>query len=419
MKIAIVGSGISGLVAARELSRHHDVHVFEAAERIGGHTHTVDVDIEGRIFAVDTGFIVFNEDNYPEFTKLMRELGVASRPTTMSFGVRDQRTGLEYNATSLNKLFAQRRNVLRPSFLRMISDILRFNRVAPTVFQDEDLYETVESWITRHRFSRTFIKDHLMPLGASLWSCPVGEFRRFPIRFLVEFLANHGMLTVEGRPTWRTIVGGSRAYLQPLTRPYADRIHTLMPVRGVRRDSLGVELEFGTGEAERFDHVVLACHSDQAMRMLVDPTTVESEILGSLRYQTNDVLLHTDTSVMPKTKRAWAAWNYRVADTPDGASSAATVTYDMNILQGLDAPVEFLVSLNKTGDIDPDKVIKRMIYEHPVFDVAAERARSRRVELASVPHTSYCGAYWGWGFHEDGVRSALAASRDLLLSRSR
>lgn len=404
MKIAVVGSGISGLVAARELSVEHEVHVFESQDRIGGHTNTIDVEIQGRSFSVDTGFIVFNESNYPLFSQLLRDLDVASRPTEMSFSVRNEQTGVEYNGTSLDKLFVQRRNAFRPSFLRMIADILRFNRTAPRVLEDAASDgQTVLDWVEHNGFSRAFVEDHLLPLGSALWSCPQGTFARFPIRFLVAFLSNHGMLSVSGRPTWRTVTGGSGAYLAPLTRTYHDRIHLSTPVASIRRDPIGVALTTAHGDVARFDHVVLACHSDQAMRMLEDPSPAEREVLGAIRYQSNDVILHTDVSVLPRNRRAWASWNYRLVD---GADRAATITYDMNILQGLDAPVEFCVSLNQTDAIDPARVIRRLRYEHPVFDVAAERARARRSELLVADRTSYCGAYWGWGFHEDGVRSA-------------
>lgn len=404
MRIAVIGAGISGLVAARGLAREHEVVLLESERRIGGHTHTVPVTSGGRTWNVDLGFIVFNEPNYPRFSALLRELGVPSRPTSMSFSVRSERTGVEYNGASLDGLFAQRANLVRPSFLRMIADILRFNREAPSVLDDPaERATTVDAWVRRRNFSRAFRADHLMPLGASLWSCSPGTFATFPMRFFVTFLKHHGMLAVGGRPQWRTVVGGSSAYIGPLVAPFAGGIRAGAAVAGIRRDSGGVTLRFADGSCEVFDHVVVACHADQALALLDDPSPAESAILGAIRYQRNDVVLHTDISLLPWQRRAWASWNYLV--TAEGSASA-TITYAMNILQGLDAADTFCVTLNQSARIDPRRVLHRRTFEHPLFDLASERARTRRNELVYENRTSFCGAYWGFGFHEDGVKSA-------------
>ena len=401
-RIAIVGTGISGLVAAHLLRDDHEVTVFEARDRIGGHTHTVDVDAAGGRLAVDTGFIVYNELTYPNFTTLLDRLRVATHETTMSFSVRCDRTGLEYNGTSLNRMFAQRRNLLRPRFHRMIREIMRFHREAPGVLED-DSDVTVAEYLDRRRYHDAFAREYLLPMGSALWSCPIGTFERFPIRFVVEFFRNHGMLAVNDRPQWRVVTGGSYRYVEPLIAGFRDRIRLSAPVRSIRRepDAVAVATDAGT---ERFDHVILACHSDQALRMLADPTPVESEVLGAIPYQSNDVVLHTDTAVLPRRPRAWASWNYLL---PEDAHNAATVTYNMSMLQGLRAPSTYCVSLNKR-EIAEDAMIGRYDYAHPIYTLDRERAQRRHHELIATNRTSFCGAYWGYGFHEDGVNSALA-----------
>jgi len=402
MRIAIVGTGISGLVAAHLLAGDHELTIFEARDRIGGHTHTVDVDAADGAVAVDTGFIVYNEMNYPNFTTLLDRLGVATHETAMSFSVRCDRTGLEYNGTSFNRLFAQRRNLLRPRFHRMIREILRFHREAPDVLED-DSDVTVAEYIDRRRYHEAFAREYLLPMGSALWSCPLDTFERFPIRFVVEFFRNHGMLAVSGRPQWRVVTGGSSRYVERLIAGFRDRIRTSTPVRSIRRaaDAVSVATDAGT---ERFDHVILACHSDQALRMLADPTGVESDVLGAIPYQSNDVVLHTDTSLLPRRRRAWASWNYRL---PERARDAATVTYNMSMLQGLGAPSTYCVSLNQGGVADR-ATLGRYDYAHPIYTLDRESAQRRHDELIGANRTSYCGAYWGYGFHEDGVNSALA-----------
>lgn len=405
MKIAIVGSGVAGLVSAYHLRLEHDITVFEADERIGGHTHTIPVKIDGQNHFVDTGFIVFNEPNYPLFCRLLRELGIASQPTSMSFSVRCDRTGLEYNGTSLNRLFAQRRNLLRPAFYLMVGDILRFGREAPALLHQapDAPSPTVEEWTSRHGYGKAFLEHYLVPLGAALWSCPVGTFRQFSMRFVVDFLHNHHMLQIGGRPVWRVVRGGSSRYVETMVANFRNRIRTRCPVQRVVRDEQGVTVHTPSGP-ERFDHVVLACHSDQALALLHEPSPLEQEVLGAMPFQTNHVWLHTDDSVLPRRRLAWASWNARLlAD-----SGKAVVTYNMNILQSLRCRPTFCVTLNHDDGIDPAKVIRKLVYHHPLYLAGREQARQRHAQLLHHRRTSYCGAYWGYGFHEDGVRTAVA-----------
>lgn len=406
MKLAIVGAGISGLVAAYKLHREHDVSVFEANDYPGGHTNTVDVELDGERHAIDTGFIVFNDWTYPNFIQLLDELGVASQATEMSFSVRDDRTGLEYNGNSLATLFAQRRNLLRPSFYRLLADILRFNREARRLAASCGDDTTVGEFIRRRGYSRQFAEQYLLPMGAAIWSCPTGTFSQFPLRFIVDFYHNHGLLNVLRRPTWRVIAGGSRTYVAAMTAGFRDRIRLRTPVQSVRRFADRVEVQPRGGEPERFDHVIFACHSDQALRMLGDAASAsERELLGAFPYSRNVAVLHTDTSLLPKTRRAWASWNCRL--TGDDRAPA-TVTYDMNILQGLRSRHTFCVTLNDEASIDPSRVLRRFEYHHPVFTTQRAAAQARHGELLFAQRTSFCGAYWRNGFHEDGVVSALA-----------
>ncbi|MGQ0615122.1 MAG: NAD(P)/FAD-dependent oxidoreductase [Planctomycetaceae bacterium] len=399
MRIAVVGTGIAGMVAAYALHRRHDIAVFEASDRAGGHAHTVDVAQEGAPYAVDTGFLVYNERNYPNFTRLLGTLGVASQPSTMSFSVRCEKTGLEYNGTSINTLFAQRRNLLRPSFYRMLRDILRFHKHAPKLLDEPSSGLTLGEFLRRQGLSREFEEHYLVPMGAAVWSTDPARVRDFPARHFVEFFHNHGMLQGNGRPQWRTISGGSRSYVDALTRSYESRIRFRTPVRQIRRHEGSV-----TVDGERFDHVVIAAHSDQALRMLADPTPTEKAVLGAIGYQRNDVVLHTDQRFLPRRKRAWAAWNYHIPG--DGAQRVA-VTYGLSMLQSLRAPKPFLATLNRP-DIDPAQRLREFVYHHPVLDVAAASAQRRHGEISGVrQRTHYCGAYWGHGFHEDGVVSAL------------
>ncbi|MBT8486554.1 MAG: FAD-dependent oxidoreductase [Phycisphaerae bacterium] len=409
-RLAIVGSGIAGLVCAHRLKTRYDLTLFEAATRPGGHTHTVDVERDGERFAIDTGFIVFNPVNYPLFTALLDELNVPSQPTTMSFSVRCDRTGLEYNGTSLNRLFAQRRNVLRPRFLGMVRDILRFARDARVTLAAGDEDETVDAFVRRHGYGVAFVEHYLVPLGASLWSAPGPSFRRFPIRFVARFLENHRMLDVGGRPQWRTVTGGSRRYVDAIVNGLGERVRLGTPVRHARRRVDRVELETGDGDRGSFDHVIFACHADQARAILTDVTDTERTLLSAFPYQRNVAVLHDDPSALPRCRRAWAAWNHRVRETPHADVS---VTYNMTILQRLPTRRAFCVTLNDEAGLDPDRVLGRWVYHHPIFAAGVEAAQRRHAEVIDVNRTSFCGAYWGAGFHEDGVRSAMAVCAKL------
>lgn len=405
MKIAVVGSGVSGLVAAYRLSAEHDVAVFEANGYAGGHANTVEVSLEGERHSIDAGFIVFNDWTYPHFVRLLDDLGVKSRPTSMSFSVRDDRSGLEYNGHSLNTLFAQRRNLLRPVFYRMLADIVRFNRQAVRMAARCDDDVTVADFLDGHGYSSTFREHYLLPMGSAIWSCPRGTFAAFPIRFIAEFYRNHGLLDLWRRPTWRVVEGGSRRYVQAILARFRGRVLLNAPVRQVRRLPEAVELHWGGDSREGFDHVVFACHSDQALKILGEGATrLERELLSAFPYQRNTALLHTDPSLLPRQQRACASWNYRVT----GDVSAATVTYNMNLLQGIRSPHTFCVTLNGESQVDPRRVLRRFVYEHPVFTTRRAGAQSRHAELLTTHRSSFCGAYWGNGFHEDGVVSALA-----------
>ncbi len=405
MKIAIVGSGVSGLVAAFHLQRHHEITVFEANDYVGGHVNTVDVQVDDRDYAIDTGFIVYNDWTYPKFIELLEQLRVPSRPTEMSFSVADPVSRLEYNGHSLNTLFAQRRNLLKPSFHRMVRDVLRFNRQAGRAADDFDDGVTVEEFLTRHGYSQEFAQWYLLPMGAAIWSCPTGQFGRFPIRFIAEFYRNHGLLNIRNRPTWRVVEGGSRRYVSRLTAGFEDRIRVNAPVVSVRRTEKEVEV-FADGQWHQYEHVVFACHADQALRILGDSaTSVERELLSAFPYSRNVAILHTDRSLLPRSRRAWASWNYRLRED---AAAPASVTYNMNILQGIRSETVFCVTLNGESEIESNRIIQRFVYQHPVFTTDRTAAQSRHRELLASNRASFCGAYWRNGFHEDGVVSAQA-----------
>lgn len=410
MKIAIVGTGISGLVAAHLLRREHDLTVFEAGDHVGGHTNTLDVETPDGAVAVDTGFIVFNERTYPNYCALLRELGVPWQTSDMSFSVRCERTGLEYNGTSLNTMLAQRLNALRPSFWSMVRDILRFYREAPAVLDTDDESLTLGDYLDRNRYGRPFVEQHLIPMGAAVWSSTPDAMRAFPLRTLVRFFHNHGFLQVDGRPQWLVVKGGSREYVKKLTAPFADRIRLRTPVTRVARVLDGVTLTTAAGEQEHFDRAILACHSDQALRLLETPSAAEREVLGAIPYQRNEAVLHTDERIMPKKRLAWASWNYHVSDPP---APLPTVTYWMNELQSLQGTANWFVTLNRSREIAPDKILRKIVYHHPIYDSRAPGAQARHAEIDGVGGVHFCGAYWGYGFHEDGVRSALAVARNL------
>jgi len=409
VKVAVIGAGIAGNVAARELHREHDVTVFEAGDHVGGHTHTHDVVLHGRTWQVDTGFIVFNDRTYPNFISLLDELGVAAQDSNMSFSVRDEASGLEYNGTSINTLFAQRSNLVRPSFLGMVRDILRFNREAPRLLDAPGGELPLRDFLERGRYGRHFVDHYVVPMGAAIWSTDPASMMRFPARFFVRFLHNHGMLTVNDRPTWRTIKGGSARYVERLVAPFRDRIQLVTPVEQVRRIPGGVLVKPRGHESVRFDAVFLACHSDQALAMLADASDAEREVLGAIAYQANETVLHTDASLLPRRRLAWAAWNYaRAADT--GREQAAVcLHYLINRLQPLPWQQPVLVSLNPdpARPIAPAQVLGSYDYSHPVFDLAAIRAQQQLPKLQGRSHLWFCGAWARYGFHEDGLSSAL------------
>jgi uncharacterized protein len=406
VRVAVIGTGISGMVSAHLLAEDHDLTVYEAGDYVGGHTHTVDVAQGGRKYALDTGFIVFNDWTYPNFIKLLQRLGVASKPSTMGFSVRCDETGLEYSTVSLSSLFAQRRNLWRPEFHRMLVDILRFFRHAKRSQRREDDGGTMAEFLSRSQYSNLFRRGFLLPMMSAIWSSEPSAIEHFPARYFLGFYKNHGLLNLWHRPQWRVIEGGSRAYIGKLTERYHDRIRLSTPVRCVLRQDDGVSVEDDHGDVERFDHVVIATHSDQALRILADPTERECDILGAIPYRGNDTVLHTDVTLLPRLRRAWASWNYHVA-----GQDQPMVTYNMNILQGIEAPETFCVSLNRRGAIASERILGSFDYDHPLFTVKGVEAQKRHAEISGVNRTHYCGAYWGYGFHEDGVNSALAACR--------
>jgi predicted NAD/FAD-binding protein len=403
MRIAIVGGGISGLTVAHLLHRDHAITVFETNDYIGGHTHTVDVDLGGERLAVDTGFIVYNKRNYPNFTRLLAQLGVPTQPSAMGFSVRLEDPELEYNGSTLRQLFVQPRNLLRPRFYRMLADIMRFNRSAPRDIKDSVAELTLGEYVEAGGYSREFVHHYLLPMGAAIWSSPAARVLDMPAAFFVRFFENHGLLTIDDRPEWRTVSGGSARYVERLIAPFADRIRLSSPVWEIRRADHHVLVN-----DERFDEVVIACHSDQALRMLADPSDAEREVLSAIPYQANEVVLHTDTRLLPRRRRAWAAWNYHMSGKPD---APVGVTYNMNMLQSLTASETLCVTLNDIDSIGPERIIGRFTYFHPLFTVQGIRAQQRHGEISGQRRTHYCGAYWRNGFHEDGVVSALAVGR--------
>ena len=406
MKIAVIGTGIAGNVAARELCREHEITVFEATDHVGGHTHTHSIDDNGRPLAIDTGFIVFNDWTYPNFIALLDELGVPSQPSEMSFGVKCERTGLEYKGHTLNTLFAQRRNLLRPSFHRMLRDIVRFNREARDLLETNDDSLTLGDYLRDNHYSTAFTDYYMIPMGAAIWSAEPRRMLSFPATCFARFFANHGLLNIKNRPQWRVISGGSRSYVDKLIAPFRQQIRLNTPVTGITRHATHVEVSSAGYGTEKYDRVFIACHSDQALAMLRDASPQERAVLGAIPYQRNDVVLHTDTSLLPRRRLAWSAWNYhRLA----GDNAAVAVTYNMNLLQGLSTQQTYLVTLNNSAAINPDKIIKRLSYDHPVFTPDGIAAQQRQGEINGVKRSYFCGAYWRYGFHEDGVVSALNA----------
>lgn len=415
-KIAIIGSGISGLTCGHLLSQNHEITLFEANDYLGGHTNTEDIEIAGKSYPVNTGFIVFNDWTYPNFIKLMDQLGVKSENSDMSFSVRDENTGLEYNGTNLNSLFAQRSNVLRPTFIKMILDILKFNKQTVSALESDEIQDgqTLGEFVEQYGYSKHFVNHYIVPMGSAIWSASVDVMMDFPLKFFLKFFNNHGMLSVDDRPQWRVISGGSRSYIEPITQRFKDRIQLNCPVKSVVRTEHSVTIKTASGDGFEFDQVIFACHSDQALSLLADPSQDEHDILSAIPYQMNDVVLHTDKTLMPKKKLAWAAWNYHI---PQRHTEHAMVTYNMNILQNFDdAPETILVTLNRSQEIDSTKIIKQYQYAHPVFTLDGMVAQSRHSDISNHNRTHFCGAYWLNGFHEDGVNSALKVCADFGVS---
>lgn len=409
MRIAVIGSGIAGLASAWLLSRRHAVTLYEANNYLGGHTHTHRVTWGRREYTVDSGFIVHNPVHYPLLHALFDELSVSSQPTTMSFSARHEGSGLEYNASSLDSLFCQRRNLCSPRFLGMVRDLFRFYRQAPALLDEPDPGPTLDDYLAQHGYGAAFRDEHLIPMASALWSSPPQQILRFPARYLVQFMANHQMLQVSGRPQWQVVRGGSATYVRALRERWQVDERLRSPVRSVRRLEHTVAIESNRG-VETFDQVVLACHSDQALALLADPSEREREILGAMSYQTNETILHTDARVLPRLRKAWAAWN---AFIPAEPGATCTVSYCMNLLQRFESPEPFVVSLNQGHAIDPARVLRRMTYHHPVYTAASVAAQARKAEIQGQRRTWYAGAYWGWGFHEDGMRSAVAVAQAL------
>ena len=406
MKVAVIGTGIAGNVAAYHLRKQHNITVYERNGYIGGHSNTLKVETGEQPVNLDTGFMVYNNRTYPEFRKLLDELGIESQDSNMSFSVHCESTGLEYNGSSLNSLFAQRRNLARPGFYRMIRDILRFNDNATRFLLDGSSDPTLAEFLAQGNYCRQFMEQYLFPMGAAIWSADMHQMENMPARFFVRFFQNHGLLDLSNRPTWKVIKDGSQAYVQRLVTGHRDKIRLNSEVQWIRRMPNQVLVKVAGSEAELYDFVFIACHSDQALGMLEDPLPVERQVLGAIPYQRNQVTLHTDQTLMPKRRAAWAAWNYHISG---GSADRVSVTYHLNRLQGLTTRQQFFVTLNCDNRIATEKVLSRLEYTHPVFNTESVAAQSRHRELNGSNRTYYCGAYWRNGFHEDGVVSALQA----------
>jgi len=407
VRIAIVGSGIAGLGAAHHLHREgHAITLYEAGAHVGGHVNTHQVGLGGRDYQVDSGFIVFNDWTYPNFIALLDELGAESQASDMSFSVSCGLTGLEYNGSTLNSLFAQRSNLVSPRFWGMLLDILRFNREAPQLLEEPGNEVGLGDFLSAGGYGHLFRDYYILPMGAAIWSTDPARMLGFPARFFIRFFLNHGLLAVKDRPQWRVIKGGSRAYVDKLIAPFRDQVRLNCPVRRIERRDQGVSLHSPAGDQEDFDAVFLACHSDQALALLADPSPAETEVLGAIPYQPNEAVLHTDTRLLPRRRLAWASWNFLM---PRGPGDRLVLTYEMNRLQSLDAPETCCVTLNASERIDPAKTLARVTYHHPLFTLEGADAQARQREINGPRRTYYCGAYWRNGFHEDGLLSALTA----------
>lgn len=408
-KIAIIGSGISGLTCAHLLHNKHDITLFEANDYIGGHTATKDVVVDGKQYAIDTGFIVFNDWTYPNFIKLMEKIGVQSQATEMSFSVKNLSKNLEYNGNTLNSLFAQRRNLLRPRFWRIVRDILKFNKICKKAATEDTDFgrQTLQEFLLHHQFSDDFIYNYILPMCAAIWSTSLEDIKAFPFTFFLRFFNNHGLLNITDRPQWRSIVGGSREYIKPLTASFEDKIKLNSPVKLISDIGSKKRIVLQDDSESLFDEIIFACHSDQALAAIASPNASQIEILGDMLYAKNEVTLHTDHSVLPIRKLAWASWNYLIKGYDGESQAPAVLTYNMNILQNIQSDTTFCVTLNNTKDIDPEKVLGTYHYAHPQFNNQTIVAQSRWAEISGKKGMHFCGAYWYNGFHEDGVRSAL------------
>ncbi len=415
MRIAIVGTGIAGLTAAHLLHHEHEIVVYEANERLGGHSHTVRVHDGEEEHWIDTGFIVFNDRNYPNFERLLAELGVESQPSHMGFSVSDGRGGFEYSGTPRG-LFARRSHLVDPRFLGMLRDWRRFNREAQELIGTNGTAPSLGHWLEQRGFSEHFVERLIVPQASAVWSADPEQMWSFPASFMAEFFDNHGMYSVRDRPRWRTVRGGSRRYVEAISRPWGERVRLGAPVRRIERLPERVVVEADGCETEDFDQVVIATHSDQALALLADPSEPELEVLGAIPYQRNQALLHTDTALLPRRRAAWSSWNFHLAGAGE-RPGRTTVTYWMNNLQRLRARREYLLTLNRPSAVDPAQVLASFTYEHPVYTREGVAAQARQAEISGARRTHFCGAYWGWGFHEDGVLSAQRACASLLVAR--
>jgi predicted NAD/FAD-binding protein len=408
--IAVIGSGIAGLTSAYLLSQKHRVSVFEKAAVIGGHTATVDVELGGEQVAIDTGFIVFNDKTYPNFLALLDELGIEKQATQMSFSVKSLASKLEYNGHTLDSLFAQRRNILNPRFWYLIKEILRFNKLCKAQYQSDTYQqdETLGDFLTRERFNHYFSEHYILPMGAAIWSTSLTDMTAFPLAFFIKFFHNHGLLNIVDRPQWYVIPNGSRSYLAPLTKCFENNIEVNCNITKITRENDAVQLHFDNQLMQEFDEVVIACHSDQAKALLFDASDDEKAILGAIPYSENKVVLHTDKTLLPVRKKAWASWNYQLTGNDD---KPACVTYNMNILQGLSCKDTVCVTLNQTELIDKKKILREFVYHHPVYSMGSLNAQQQRMTICGKQHTHFAGAYWYNGFHEDGVRSAVDVAK--------
>ncbi|MBH30398.1 MAG: FAD-dependent oxidoreductase [Candidatus Marinimicrobia bacterium] len=411
MKIAIIGSGISGLTCAYLLAEHHNITLFEANSYLGGHSNTLDVTLGGTTYSVDTGFIVYNEKTYPHFNNILNELDVPTQASNMSFSVKCERTGLEYKPTSINTLFGQRRNLLDPQFFGMVRGILAFNKGARNLLeQDGDYQYTVKQFTKKNKINSLTFEKFIIPMASAIWSSPPEKISYLPMRYLARFYSNHGLLSINDHPQWRVIKGGSREYVNKMVFRFFDSIQMNSEVVEITRRNEGIKLKIESGETINFDAVILACHSDQCLKILTDPTPDEIEILSSIPYQKNTALLHTDSSVLPIRKSIWASWNSNI---PIKKEDLVSLTYNMNILQSLDAPETICVSLNMEERINSEKVLERIVYHHPVYTKQTVEAQNRKDQISGLNNTYYAGAYWKYGFHEDGVVSALDVCKKL------